>query len=521
MSEARQFLNACPEADEVSDETSLPQRGGRVRWHFSIVKCLVAGLLVATIAWCTSYRKQTLSGDIQQSQMLSEEKSAQCSKPGENCAESKQCCTKGMQCYEKNAEWAVCNFTCSQEIHSFDTDGKPWSCKKLGKRTPSDKPIVIGYGQFGEWLYLKKSCAKTAEDCSKTKKCCDPGMQCYEKNDGWASCNGTCTPEVHPFDTDKKPWSCKELGERTPLLKCGWPGTQCVDLKCCRIPGQSCYYKKYGWAACKKTCKSPWNCTVIGKYQAPPPITPAFKGQEAGTSLYCFSVVSKHIYKGIAYERNLINMHKTRGLGIFACDASDVYDAPVLKGGVTLWGSFSNTNIFLEIWQEVQKKGAYKMHDWTIKMDPDAVLLPDRLRQKLVKLRPPSKTALYLKNTWFKFGFMGSCEVFSKEAVSTFVKHSKECAKNLGVDGGEDFWTMQCLNALGVPHMTEKTLLNDKYSQGDAACQKTLSCNIDWSTVDPCGDKEAAAFHPYKSEQIWLDCYKKATEHKNATEQPI
>lgn len=45
-----------------------------------------------------------------------------------------------MQCYEKNAYHASCKKTCYQGIHPDDPEKSPWTCKKLGPRTPGNWP---------------------------------------------------------------------------------------------------------------------------------------------------------------------------------------------------------------------------------------------------------------------------------------------------------------------------------------------------------------------------------------------
>merc|ERR1719343_1311050 len=56
-----------------------------------------------------------------------------------DCTRSQCCLDAGMQCYEKNQYWAACKQTC--EPGSLDPEDKgadrvPWTCRKLGARTP-------------------------------------------------------------------------------------------------------------------------------------------------------------------------------------------------------------------------------------------------------------------------------------------------------------------------------------------------------------------------------------------------
>mmetsp|Transcript_166164 Transcript_166164/g.403734 ORF Transcript_166164/g.403734 Transcript_166164/m.403734 type:complete len:225 (+) Transcript_166164:2-676(+) len=43
-----------------------------------------------------------------------------------------------------------------------------------------------------------------------------------------------------------------------------------------------------------------------------------------------------------------------------------------------------NAPVFHQVWQQVFKEATYRRYDWTIKLDPDTVFLPDRLRGVLL-----------------------------------------------------------------------------------------------------------------------------------------
>jgi len=49
------------------------------------------------------------------------------------------------------------------------------------------------------------------------------------------------------------------------------------------------------------------------------------------------------------------------------------------KDGETT-SSWLNTLVFIKAWQLVKWDGRYQKHDWTVKVDPDAVFFPERLR---------------------------------------------------------------------------------------------------------------------------------------------
>jgi len=231
----------------------------------------------------------------------------------------------------------------------------------------------------------------------------------------------------------------------------------------------------------------------------------------ANTSLFCFTVVTPAgvVAHGVqpGYEQELLQMMKANAWGIFACDASQVYQGARAQKGE--WHSVINTDIFVKVWHEVQKEGLYKAHDWTVKVDADAVFFPDRLRTHLVDLRPPKDTAMYLHNIKFHFRFQGALEVISTKAVDIFLANANACAEHIGSMGGEDFFTMECLDGMGVGHMTDFSLLSDKYAHGAG-----------WNLFDvnPCFEQAFVAFHPYKAVNSWTGCHKVSTRTQLPTD---
>merc|ERR1740121_173119 len=48
-------------------------------------------------------------------------------------------------------------------------------------------------------------CSGAGQDCTSTKCCSLPGMQCYKKSKDWAQCRETCVPGKDPTDVDSVP----------------------------------------------------------------------------------------------------------------------------------------------------------------------------------------------------------------------------------------------------------------------------------------------------------------------------
>merc|ERR1712012_203851 len=97
---------------------------------------------------------------------------------------------------------------------------------------------------------------------------------------------------------------------------------------------------------------------------------------------------------------------------------------------------------------------------------------------------------VYIKNCNFKFGFQGSLEIFSQKAVERYMEYSQLCSDKIGHDGGEDFFIMSCMDAIGVKNMKDDGILYDKYATGEHLILDDVSC---------CGNLGVAAFHPFRS----------------------
>jgi len=343
--------------------------------------------------------------------------------------------------------------------------------------------------------------------CSDTRCCSKPGSRCYQKNDFWAACRPSCEPgEEMEGDEAGGKWSCKPLSEPAPPL-CSWEDENCKDSGCCRRQGFTCYERDESWGRCGLSCDHartkandtvPWSCRALGGDVGVHLIQKS--SYPAGTSLYCFTVVTPKglVAPGVkeGYEQSLLEMMSSKKVGIFRCNATSVFEGKRVHKGD--WQSVVNTDIFLHAWSQVKAKGAYKEFDWTVKADADAVFFPHRLRMHLASMGPPASTPVYLQNINFKFHFMGALEVLSSKAVDILLQSFSECSRSFGLEGGEDYFTKQCLDAAFVGHMTDFSLLDDKYTHSEG-----------WHLFDvsPCVDQSIVAFHPYKHANSWEGCY--------------
>lgn len=215
------------------------------------------------------------------------------------------------------------------------------------------------------------------------------------------------------------------------------------------------------------------------------------------------------------YELSLLRTQLARGAGIFSCDGWAVYsdkaiwltpgppvminatslDLSSLKAGAGVQEHILNSEIFMTAWRMVVEDGKYLEHQWTVKVDPDAVFLPDRLRTSLHRIAPGGNAKLYLLNCNFNFGFYGALEVLSSLAVWAYGRGQDTCKSQLPYqDWGEDLYMKKCLDLLHVNHEKDLSILDDAYCGAKAG-----DCS-----------SNAAAFHPYKNPFTYFNCLAQA-----------
>merc|ERR1712176_869757 len=168
--------------------------------------------------------------------------------------------------------------------------------------------------------------------------------------------------------------------------------------------------------------------------------------------------------------------------------------------GVTT-SSWLNTHLFQQAWKIVEADGRFRSHDWIVKVDPDAVFFPERLRSRLSWRTLQEPGPLYFLNCKRAFGeegqlshrLFGSLEVLSREAIEAYFAHGDRCRKELQWKGwGEDYFMQLCLNLLGVLSVDDFGMLADK------------------RCVDaPCSAKRIA-YHDFKDEAAWFNCWKQS-----------
>jgi hypothetical protein len=448
-----------------------------------------------------------------------------CSEPGKNCAHTRCCEAPGATCFAKNASFASCKATCSpDEPDQSDEDPGLWSCKALGKKAK------------GAAAWVQRRCSKGYQECSATRCCSEPGMQCFEKDKYWAQCLPNCTA-AHGAGPG---WACKALGDVSPEKEkkaeaAGPPGGKvakwvedtcsagfedCSSSRCCKQPGYQCYMKNEFFGMCKENCtrgldaydNDTWSCEKAG----PRSWGLATKGWP---SLYCWALVR---VKG--YEAVIIRMQAEAYVGIFGCDGHAIVADGAMKRidqtvnlqmtrsdqdivGVSSDGTAANTLLFIEAWRAVVRRGDYDFHDWTLKVDPDTVMLPDRVRTHLLPHTSRREGLQYVLNCncypeRADFPMMyGALEVLSRKAVKRYAwGHNNSCVNKFHwQQWGEDVFMVSCMNALGVGKVNDFKIIGDNKCIGHG--HGGANCN----------DGQLAAFHPFKDIRSWTRCFQAAT----------
>jgi len=371
-----------------------------------------------------------------------------------------------------------------------------------------DKNSCLSSGGKCSWegKCVDDPCSAPGEDCRKTK-CCSAqrggaGMTCFEKDQYYASCSKECGEDPK----DEKGWSCKKLGNRTKTqTHCAWAGESCAAEGMCCNQGFICAVKDQYFTGCYQNFKK----TSFKKIQLPPPpgwpADPKFVGggqyeyevqkagpdqEKMGTSLYCFMA-----YLPGSYEERLMEIAKANYASVFACDEHDLFHT--WQSGTATWdtqaATLTNIDVFIDVWQHVKEMGNLWKYDWTVKVDPDCLLVPQRLKWHLGALNAPVKQAIYVKNNNLNAsignaGFLGAVEVFSREALELYFDWYPKCKSTMGNSGGEDGWMKGCMDALGVGYIVDGFMFKPDN--------------------DPrvCKDGKYAAYHPLKIQENYQCC---------------
>jgi hypothetical protein len=234
---------------------------------------------------------------------------------------------------------------------------------------------------------------------------------------------------------------------------------------------------------------------------------------EPGVSLYCFA-----LFIPWSNEKELIDYTYEMNTHIFQCEEYATYSDgqyKVAPGVRTLkvdsdlkcesggeFGTALNTPIFFAVWDVVLAGGRHQKHDWTVKVDPDCVFFPDRLRG-LVSRYQEYQGGTYLNNC--DMGLHGPLEVLSRLAVDNWAAGRDDCVQHFEAqcsgdcEWGEDLFLDQCLQYLQAYRVDEFEQLIEDHC---APPPNWDSCLDDRKTI--------AAFHPFKTRDAYETCMNNA-----------
>jgi len=310
---------------------------------------------------------------------------------------------------------------------------------------------------------------------------------------------------------------------------CSKTTENCMASKCCEVSGYHCYAKNDTVAQCAKTC-SPSASNLCSPLSETLQLEPDY--MKPARSLFCFSVYAEDTGSPKpSYEKELLSEQFEKKVSIFACDAYDVYsDVEVSLGGgfvtkkvtdvVGDWhfakrketGAWVNTGIFIQVWKAVAEAQVYSSHDWVVKVDADAVFVPERLQDR-IQWMPRTTSGVMLQNCeYVDYGFFGNLEVLSTKAFDVLVDSLDTCYTEVdwkvGVKNGkygpmgEDLFAEICMSKNGV-HKVEAFDVTT-----DGACPakrpKDQTKNKKWHS--DCKVK-TPAMHPFKKPKDWFECF--------------
>lgn len=246
---------------------------------------------------------------------------------------------------------------------------------------------------------------------------------------------------------------------------------------------------------------------------ARPPVSWNLKAHASpSSSLFCWTLSLP-----MGTESILLAKQHAAGVGIFACEEHlvitnetslrsrfatngpsktlrlSIINKPLFTPMGGKYNTVLNSPIFIKAWHAVFEDAKYEEHAWTLKLDPDAVFVPARVRSLLDRHQCGGHACSprYISN--FGKDLHGPVEVLNKQAMQVYALGEHRCKANVEyADKGEDWFLSLCLDFLGITHEAEPTLLSDWHTDGGA---EPSAC-----------DTLHAVFHPFKEWEFYHTC---------------
>merc|ERR1739847_130066 len=144
-----------------------------------------------------------------------------------------------------------------------------------------------------------------------------------------------------------------------------------------------------------------------------------------------------------------------------------------------------NANMFIAVWKKIKEENMWSSKDWIVKVDADAVFLPNRLREKLATVEV-TPNGIYLDDCKKSLNYMGSEEDYGKEPW------------------GEDLFAQRCMDLHGV----DKVSAWDITSDGMCQCYRPEGEKKNKKWKPDCAVTSTAAMHPFMKPKDYFQCLK-------------
>lgn len=242
-------------------------------------------------------------------------------------------------------------------------------------------------------------------------------------------------------------------------------------------------------------------------------------------TLFCYTIARE---SDDDYE--MLKMHSEKHTGIFGCEdrmvVSDIDPKPLKEADSGRHGynltkvidhyllstsrrdNLRNKELFYGVWDAVLEDGRYRDSDWTVKVDPNVVFLPDRLRERLGSGAHARSYPLFFANCAAEVDiqraerdvFMfGAIEVLSQAAVDLYMASKEICKNSISVnqDMYEERYITLCLESVKA----EFDISLDMNLLDDERCDrgKPVDCTSD-----------AVGFRVFATVDEWTACLETA-----------
>lgn len=230
-------------------------------------------------------------------------------------------------------------------------------------------------------------------------------------------------------------------------------------------------------------------------------------------TVFCVTFMLAH-----GVELSLVRTQLENGAGIFSCDEYTVLSdsktwltpgPPVRLDTQPLRGYMAGRSAdnLEAMWQQILRVERFKYHHWTVKVSPDAVFFPDRLRKHVRDLAPLQDPGLLLtpRECAGTSDVQSShvVQVVSRSALLTYRGGAHTCQEHMDFSQGvkrRDYMD-GCLVFLGVSRSTVPELLED------AGCEPggpTAACNASAGAV---------VYHPFRTPEAYFQCWQSQQHH--------